>query len=380
VTRTTGHYVESTTAGETVRAFVPHPLPPEPPLQLGEDFDRLERANRYIGRLDALASLIPNPSLFVYYYVRKEAVVSSQIEGTQSSLSDLLLFENEGTSSLPDDVTEVSNYVAAMDRGLRRLRDLPLSKRLIKEIHQRLLASGRGSQSQPGEFRQSQNWVGGTRPGNAVYVPPPPGEIEPAMDALERFLHDRHPTLLKAALAHVQFESIHPFLDGNGRIGRLLITFVLCAAGVMQQPILYLSLYFKRHRDSYYELLQRVRTHGDWESWIRFFLDGVIETAGEAVETARSIQAVFDEDRRQLERLGRRAGNTLRVHAYLQKNPITSISRAVDQLHLSFPTVSSCLARMEELDMVGEVTGRSSHRLFSYRRLLRLMAEGTEPL
>ncbi len=276
--------------GEDVRLYVPRPLPPDPPLALGpEDIDRLERANRALGRLDALAQLLPDPDLFLYFYVRKEAVLSSQIEGTQSSLSDLLLFETDSAPGVPlDDVQEVSRYVAAMNHGIERLRgDFPLSLRLVREIHEKLLAKGRGAGKEPGQFRRSQNWIGGSRPGNAFYVPPPPEMVVECLGRLEKFIHDdpvKTPTLLKAALVHVQFETIHPFLDGNGRLGRLLITLILCNEGALRQPLLYLSLYFKQHRERYYELLQRVRTTGDWESWIRFFLEGVEQTAGQAVD------------------------------------------------------------------------------------------------
>jgi Fic family protein len=271
-----GTYIVSSVGGEKVRAFVPPPLPPAPPLLLADLQVRLEQANQALGRLDGLASILPNLPHFIYMYVRKEAVLSSQIEGTQSSLSDLLLFESAEAPGVPlPDVQEVSNYVAAMNHGLRRLREgFPLSLRLIREIHATLLARGRGSDKQPGEFRRSQNWIGGTRPGNAHFVPPPPEQVMESMGALELFLHtDRPdlPVLVKAGLVHVQFESIHPFLDGNGRVGRLLIVFLLCAAGVLREPILYLSLYFKTHRQRYYELLDRVRTEGDWgwsSSWM----------------------------------------------------------------------------------------------------------------
>lgn len=281
-----GHYVESSLGGEIVRAFVPNPLPPEPPLNLSPDlYDLMERANRALGRLDGVSELLPDPSLFIYFYVRKEAVLSSQIEGTQSSLSDLLLFESDELPTVPlDDVQEVSRYVSALTYGIDRIKSdgFPLSLRLIREIHQRLMVGGRGEESEPGEFRRSQNWLGRTRPGNPTYVPPPPNEVPECMGQLELFLHDQPqatPVLLKAALAHVQFETIHPFLDGNGRLGRLLIPLLLSAAGVITEPLLYLSLYFKSHRDVYYERLQRVRTHGEWHEWVEFFLEGVPETS-----------------------------------------------------------------------------------------------------
>ncbi len=257
-----GRYVVGVHSPEPFRAFVPHPLPPHPALQLDTElYDLIEQANRALGRLDGVTMLLPDISLFLYLYIRKEALLSSQIEGTQSSLSDLLLFESSEAIGVPlDDVQEVSNYVAAMNYGLERLRGgFPLSLRLLRDIHAVLLAKGRGSDKTPGEFRRSQSWIGGTRPGNASFVPPPPEEVIACMGALEKFLHDdpvRTPTLIKAALAHVQFETIHPFLDGNGRLGRLLITFLLCAEGAVSEPLLYLSLYFKTHRTKYYELLQ----------------------------------------------------------------------------------------------------------------------------
>ena len=272
----TGHYVPlPSTAGENARAFVPHLLPPDPPLVLDAEIQELvEKAMLALGRLDGLTTALPDPTLFLYSYIRKEAVLSSQIEGTQSSLSDLLLFEVEGVSGVPlDDVQEVSNYVAAMSYGLKRLEELPLSLRLLKEIHGVLLAKGRGSKQEPGEFRRSQNWVGGTRPGNAKFVPPPADHLLECLGALEKFLHNdpvKTPLLIKAALAHVQFETIHPFLDGNGRLGRLLITFLFCAEGTLSEPLLYLSLYFKQYREQYYDLLQSVRLTGDWEAWLRF--------------------------------------------------------------------------------------------------------------
>src|SRR6266496_2174118 len=313
-----GRYIRKNYGDETVRAFVPPPLPPCPPVRLDAIQRLLEQANQSLGRLDGLASLLPNLQLLIYAYVRKEAVLSSQIEGTQSSLADLLLFENNEAPGVPlADVQEVSNYVAALNHGLARLRGgFPLSLRLIREIHKAVLSKGRGSEKQPGEFRTSQNWIGGTRPGNAAFVPPPPELVLDCMGALERFLHEEHaeiPLLIKAGLAHVQFETIHPFLDGNGRLGRLLITFLLCAAGVLREPILYLSLYFKQHRPAYYDLLDRVRAKGDWEVWLDFFLTGVRDTAEQAAAAVRRILALFEENRRKIEGLGRPAASVLRV-------------------------------------------------------------------
>ena len=382
--RQTGQYITiSTVGGEKCQAYVPAPLPPEPPLQLNpESQERLDKALLALGRLDSVSTLLPDASLFLYMYVRKEAVLSSQIEGTQSSLSDLLQYESKVSPGVPvDDVLEVSNYVAALDHGLKRVRGgFPLSLRLLKEVHEILLSSGRGNQKDPGKFRRSQNWIGGTRPGNAIYVPPPPEKIMDCMGAFEIFLHDRSPVLLKAALAHVQFESIHPFLDGNGRLGRLLITLLLCSEQVLTEPILYLSLYFKSHRSRYYELLQAVRVDGDWEGWLTFFLEGVIETSEQAVTTAKRLGNIFAEDRKRIESLGRPAGSALRIHHALQQAPILSIVKAAENSSVSIPTATSSLEHLRRLDIVKELpkTGRS--RMFAYSQYIQILNEGTEPL
>jgi Fic family protein len=380
-----GRYIVKTYGEESVRAFVPPPLPPNPPVRLEALQRLLEQANQSLGRLDGLASVLPNLSLFIYAYVRKEAVLSSQIEGTQSSLSDLLLFENGEAPGAPlNDVQEVSNYVAALNHGLERLRGgFPLSLRLIREIHEVLLSKGRGSDKQPGEFRQSQNWIGGTRPGTAAFVPPPPEMVLDCMSALERFLHDERadlPLLIKTGLVHVQFETIHPFLDGNGRLGRLLITFLLCATGVLREPILYLSLYFKQHRPAYYDLLDRVRAKGDWETWLEFFLTGVRDTAEQAATAARRIVAVFEEHRRKIEALGRPAASVLRVFEHIQRNPIVSIPATARSIGISAPTVAKSLDLMRQLGMLREITGRQRHRLFVYHAYLAILNEGTEPI
>jgi len=380
-----GRYVVKTYGEETVRAFVPPPLPPDPPVRLDALQHLLEQANQSLGRLDGLASVLPNLSLFIYAYVRKEALLSSQIEGTQSSLSDLLLFENDEAPGVPlDDVLEVSNYVAAMYYGLDRLRGgFPLSLRLIREIHQELLSKGRGSSKQPGEFRTSQNWIGGTRPGTAAFVPPPPELVLDCMGQLELFLHQEQPDLpllVKAGLAHVQFETIHPFLDGNGRLGRLLITFLLCAAGALREPILYLSLYFKQRRPAYYGLLDRVRASGDWEGWLDFFLTGVRDTAEQAAGSARRILAVFEGHRREIEGLGRPATSVLRVFEYLQRNPIVSIPAVAGNLGISAPTVAKSIGHMRQLGILREITGRQRRRLFAYQAYLAILSEGTEPI
>jgi Fic family protein len=344
----------------------------------------LEAAVLALGRLDGVSTLLPDKALFLYTYVRKEAVLSSQIEGTQSSLSDLLLFELDEAPGVPlDDVVEVSNYVAALDYGLARLREgFPLSNRLIREIHGVLLSRGRGSGKDPGEFRRSQNWIGGTRPGNAVFVPPPHTVVPDCMSALERFLHaddDSLPVLIRAGLAHVQFETIHPFLDGNGRVGRLLITFLLCHSGVLREPLLYLSLYLKQNRATYYELLNRVRAEGDWEEWLSFFLEGVKQVAEGAAATAKRLGEMFQQDRSRIEGTGRRAGSGLRVHETLKARPIQSMPSVCKTTGLSFPAASSAMELMVELGVARELTGKRRNRLFMYDRYLAILNEGTEP-
>jgi len=343
-----------------------------------------ESALLALGRLDGVSTLLPDKALFLYTYVRKEAVLSSQIEGTQSSLSDLLLFELDEVPGVPlDDVVEVSNYVAALDHGLARLREgFPLSNRLIREIHATLLSRGCGSDKDPGEFRRSQNWIGGTRPGNAAFVPPPHPAVPDCMGALELFLHadgDGLPVLIRAGLAHVQFETIHPFLDGNGRVGRLLITFLLCQSGVLRDPLLYLSLYFKQHRPTYYELLDRVRRDGDWEEWMAFFLEGVKQVAEGAVATADRLGEMFQQDRSRIEGTGRRAGSALRVHETLKARPIQSVSNICTGTGLSFPAASSAMDLLVELGIARELTGKRRNRLFLYDRYVAILSEGTEP-
>lgn len=380
----TGSYHTTTTLGEVVRAFVPNALPPEPPLDMHPARQGLlERAWLACGRLDAITALLPDPDLFLYAYVRREAVLSSQIEGTQSSLSDLLLFELDTAPGVPfDDVREVSNYVAALEHGLTRLQEgFPLCNRLLREIHARLLHSGRGAEKLPGEFRRSQNWIGGTRPGNAQYVPPPPDQVEPCMAALERFLHapDAPGALVKAALAHVQFETIHPFLDGNGRVGRLLIALILHHDGVLRQPLLYLSLYFKQHRAEYYRLLDTVRHTGDWEAWLDFFLEGVAQTASGAVETAHRLLALFQADAARIQPLGRSAANVLRVFDALRRRPVANIDALASHTGLSFPTVARAIDALQRLAIVREVTGKRRDRVFAYTAYLELLNEKTQP-
>jgi len=378
-----GAYITTSVAGESVRAFIPPILPPDPPLELGALYQHLDRANQALGRLDGLTTLLPDTKFLLYLYIRKEALLSSQIEGTQSSFSDLLLFESDAEPGVPiDDVEEVSNYVAAMQHGLRRIAGgFPLSLRLIREIHAILLRGWRGDNRTPGEFRRSQNWVGGSRPGNAMFVPPPP-ETE-GLDNFERFLHDeKHklPVLVEAGLVHVQFETIHPFLDGNGRLGRLLITLLLCSKGALREPLLYLSLYFKTNRDRYYDLLQRVRTEGAWEEWLAFFLEGTEITARSAAEAAKQILNLFAKDRDRVQKLGRAASSALRVHEYMQKKPLAGIGALADGLKLSIPTVTVALNHLVRLGIAKEVTGKRRARLFGYSRYLKILSEGTEPI
>lgn len=380
-----GRYVVTSVAGEAVKAYIPAPLPPDPPVNLGRLHGRIDRADRAVGRLDGLSSLIPDANLLLYSYVRKEAVLSSQIEGTQSSLSELLLFENEAAPGVPiDDVEEVSNYVAAMQHGLRRLRKgFPLSLRLIREMHALLLRGGRGSSKTPGEFRRSQNWIGGTRPGNAAFVPPPPNRLMECLDPFEKFLHDESeslPLLVRLGLIHVQFETIHPFLDGNGRLGRLLITLLLCEKKALREPLLYLSLFFKTHREHYYALLQRVRTEGAWEDWLAFFLEGIETTAGEVANAVKRSLALFAADRRRIQGLGRASSSALRVQEYMQKRPIANIRAISKTLGLSVPTVTAALHHLTELGITKEMTGGQRNRVFSYKKYLAMVAAGTEPI
>lgn len=374
----------SASSEEPYWALVPRPLPP-PGLRLDDIQGILEKASQALGRLDGLAKVLPDTQLFLYMYVRKEAVISSQIEGTQSSLSDLLLYESEEAPGVPlDDVQEVSNYVAAMNHGLKRLKEgLPLSLRLIKETHKVLMSGARGGSKSPGEFRRSQNWVGGTRPGNATYVPPPPDRIAECMSDLEKYLHnkqDKLPLLVKAALVHHQFETIHPFLDGNGRLGRLLITLLLCSEGVLSEPILYLSLYFKTHRQQYYALLQKVRETGDWESWLTFFIEGVHDTALQVTDAAQEILELIQSDRAKIAEIGRGAGSALQTHQYLEKKPLAVIPEMVKGLGLTTPTVTAALQNLERIGIVREITGKQRGRIFVYDAYLKILQQGTEPL
>lgn len=380
-----GRYVSTVAFDEAVNAYVPPPLPPVPPLVLSDRLLKcLSEADRAIGRLDGVAMLLPDKALFLYMYVRKEAVLSSQIEGTQSTLDDLLRFENNALSGQPlDDITEVSNYVDAMMYGLKSLRDpqgLPLSLRLIRDMHARLFLKGRGANKNPGEFRRSQNWLGGTRPGNAAFVPPPVNEMLACLDDLERFLHDdTQPIvpLVKAALLHVQFETIHPFLDGNGRLGRLLIALFLVEKRVLNEPLLYLSLYLKTHRTTYYQLLQDVRLKGDWEAWLEFFLEGVAITANNAYDSVIRIISLFRADRERIVVASDQTSSIIRMHELMQTHPFLNAAQARKKSGLSAPTVNKAFEILEKLGIVREVTGKQRGRVFAYQAFLDILDEGT---
>ena len=380
----TGTYESTVTGGETVRAFIPRPLPPTPRIRARESLGSLlEEAAAAVGRLDAITELLADATVFVHGHIRKEAVLTSQIESIPCSLADLMLHEAGGAPNADAaDVLDVSNAVAALNHGVRRMRGgFPISNRLMREMHARLMASDRGKAKAPGEFRRSQNWVGGSRPGNAVFVPPPPRHVQACMADLERFIHDADdglPVLVKAGLAHVQFETIHPFLDGNGRVGRLLITLMLCDAGLLREPLLYLSLYFKRNRSTYYRLLNDIRLTGDWEAWLRFFLTGVREVAEEAFAAARSVSDRIREDRARIGRLGRRADSARRVHQSLVERPANNIGDLARRTGLSAPTVAAVLRLLEDLGMVREVTGRQRGRIYTYERHLAVLRDGTE--
>ncbi len=380
-----GSYIRCSVAGEAYQAFLPPALPPLPPVNLLGLQGLLSKANQALGKLDAVADILPDSNLLLYYYVRKEAVLSSQIEGTQSSLSDLLLHESGEEPSVPiDDVVEVSSYVAALEHGLKRVKEgFPISLRLIREMHEILLSKGRGSNKQPGEFRTSQNWIGGSRPGNAAFVPPPPDRLIECLDAFEKYLHleeRSYASLVDAGLIHVQFETIHPFLDGNGRIGRLLITFFLMMMGDLRQPNLYLSLFFKNNRQEYYSRLSAVRTAGDWEGWLDFFLHGVAETSNQVVQTSQAISALFKSDNDKITTL-KRAGITARqAHAQLQKVAISNAINMASALDVSVPTARLALNNLKELGIVKDVSGSGKERLYIYTALIDLLEQGAEPI
>lgn len=374
-----GTFVQQQGGGDGFSAFIPAPLPPRPPLEFTPELQRIhETAVHAVGQLEGVSRTM-DPDRLLYMYVRKEAVLSSQIEGTQSTLSDLLEYENDAVPGTPlDDVREVSRYVAALYHGLERIEsgDLPLSLRLIREIHGVLMRNGRGSAQSPGEFRRSQNWIGGSRPGNAHFVPPPPHEMLVALDNFEKFLHDQYggtPPILKAGLAHAQFETIHPFLDGNGRVGRLLISLIFCSEGLLSQPFFYFSLYLKENRSAYYDALQRVRTSGDWEGWLHFYLAGVEAVARQAADTTLALRGLFQHDQQRVANLGRAAGSAMRVYDRLKERIVLTIPRAAQDTGLTWPTVNGALRRLQELGIAREVSGRSRDRTFVYQRQLELL-------
>jgi Fic family protein len=363
-------------------AFLPEPLPPAPPLAIdGAMQTILSKADRALGRLDGSIQILPDPDMFVFMYVRKEAVLSSQIEGTQSSLNDLLEAEAAiHDSNRPSDVGEVLNYVGAMNHGLERLKEFPISVRLIREIHEKLLDGVRGNHANPGELRRSQNWIGpgGSTLNDAIFVPPPPHEVEGLLSDLEKFIHAESdiPALIKIGLIHAQFETIHPFLDGNGRVGRLLIAFYLCQKDILLKPVLYLSHWFKKHRAHYYELLQNIRDKGEWEEWIKFFLEGVASVSLEATETARNIVALREDHRLMImDRFGRSAGNGLKVLEGLFARPYITTSTVRKELGLSFPAAAEVIQRLVELEILNEITGRERYRVYQYFPYVRLFSD-----
>lgn len=380
----TGNYIATIAGGIACQAFIPQPLPPVPALEVtGKLQARLEEALLALGRLDAISTLLPDAQLFLYSYVRKEAVMSSQIEGTQSSLSDLMLYEMEGEPGVPmDDVQEVSCYVKALTLGVERVRaGQPISFRLVTEIHQALMTSGRGVQRAPGEFRKNQVWIGGHRADEAAFVPPPANQIADCWAALERFINDvPEPTapVIKSALAHVQFETIHPFMDGNGRVGRLLIPLILVEAGVLKEPLLYLSLFFKQYRSTYYDLLQQVRTTGDWEAWVLFFVDAIAATANQAVTTAQQLTKLLADDKSRLAQLGRLAGSAKQILDALFAHPVSNIAALTQATGLTPATIGKALDAMEqELGIVRELTGRKRNRVYAYDAYITILNQET---
>ena len=374
-----GSYIRCSVAGETYQAFLPPALPPQPPLNLLGLQGLLSKANQALGKLDAVADILPDSNLLLYYYVRKEAVLSSQIEGTQSSLADLLLYESDEAPSVPvDDVVEVSSYVAALEHGLARVREgFPVSLRLIREMHAILLSKGRGSNKQPGEFRTSQNWIGGSRPGNAAFVPPPPDRLMECLDAFEKYLHleeRSYAALIDAGLIHVQFETIHPFLDGNGRIGRLLIAALLEQWGLLPEPLVYLSGYLKQHQAEYYRRLSAVRTEGDWEGWVGFFLDGVETAATDAERGIVAMASLINADRKRLLAAPRVGAVALRLFELLPLMPRFTIEQVRQKLDTTFPTATAAVKLLQDLGILSELTGQKKNRLFSYAAYVELLA------
>lgn len=376
----TGHYTSAIAGGVACSAFVPTPLPPTPPLAIDNKLQaRINQAMLALGRLDAISTLLPDAHLFLYSYIRKEAVMSSQIEGTQSSLSDLMLYEMEGVPGVPmDDVQEVSCYVTALNLGIQRIREgHPISYRLLTELHRALMTSGRGINRSPGAFRKSQVWIGGHRPDEATFVPTPANELANSWAELERFINDLPAAtdpLIKAALSHVQFETIHPFMDGNGRIGRLLIPLILLQGNIIHEPLLYLSVFFKKHRQVYYERLNQVRLSGDWESWLLFFVDAVAETANQAVATAQQLNTIRTTDKARLSHLGRQSGSASLVLDALFEHPVASINKLIEQTGLTAATIGKTLEALQQTDgMVKEITGQKRNRVFAYTAYIEIL-------
>ncbi|MDJ1176552.1 Fic family protein [Roseofilum capinflatum] len=365
-----GQYVHQI---EGYQAFIPNPLPPQPEILMDQEmWHLLSQADRALGRLDGATDALPNPDLFVFMYVRKEAVLSSQIEGTQASLMDVLEFESKALEPQnPQDIAEVVNYIDAINYGLERLKDLPVSLRLIREIHEKLMRGVRGAERDPGEFRRSQNWIGtgGCSLKDATYVPPPPHEMLKALDNLEKFLHSSQPmpTLIKVGLAHAQFETIHPFLDGNGRTGRLLITFLLCEQNILQRPLLYISYYFKKYRSQYYNYLQDIRDRGNWENWLKFFLRGIYEVAQEAAATARKIVNLKEEHRQLvLAQMGRRAANAIALLESLYFKPIFTVESVIEITNIKYQNANALIKELCGIGILQEITGKKRNRAFSY--------------
>ena len=381
-TKRVGRFIIKSTGDESYKCYIPKKLPPNPQVAVEKLYHLLDQANVALGELNGIRTNLPNASLFLHTFTRKEAILSSQIEGTQSSLSDFLLFESraKGAKKNDDDI-EVANYISAMDYGLQKIKSLPLSRRLFCDIHKKLLKSGRGKEKTPGQFRTSQNWVGGTRPGNAVYVPPPPEHVAESFGELELFLHNKKillPHLIKSAMVHVQFETIHPFLDGNGRLGRLIITLMLCETGLLKEPLLYLSLYFKTHKKRYYNLLQTVRQTGDWESWIEFFLKGVVYTAHQAFKTAQDIVSLFEKDEEKIKALKKDTAGVLKTYNYLKKHPVSNTKNIVQVSGASLQTVLKSLRTLEHIGLAKELTGKYNNKVFVYKNYIDIINKGTE--
>lgn len=372
-----GKLLKCSVTSECYEAYIPNNLPPKPEIDIQSVSSLLEKANQAIGALNGVISTVPDSAIINYMYVRKEALLSSQIEGTQSTLDDLLKYESNQTQGIPvEDASEVSSYVAALNYGINKINEgFPLALRLIREIHAILLTNSRGNTKLPGEFRLSQNWIGGTRPGNARFVPCPPDKLLDILSELEKFINtdDNIPTLVKAALIHVQFETIHPFLDGNGRLGRLLITFFLCVKGLLKSPFLYLSLFFKKNRSLYYEYLNNVRYHGDWESWIKFFLEGIIETSNDARETIVQIQKLFSEDEKKLETLGKAKVSAKTVFAQFEQKPILTVAEIENRIKLSRPTIISSINRLIDLGIISNTSEKKWGQTYAYSKYIELL-------